>query len=1066
MKWRYYQLSFYLNAQHRILLKNNSSASQVHPHTWELNFQIVKKRKELILFHIIENIIERFLKQLEGQYLNDLCYFRNINPTTENIAEVIFLEVNKILKKEFIQISKLTVVENASRSYVIEDKKVNFSGFSPNLKKEDSLDIQTKKKINDFGSKDSDNDLLESSDSEKNTSQLIEKMSNEIRDQVLKKIRSTDMKKEVKEKTEESIDNEQVVSVEEEIPQSGISKFDSVKKSFDSLRKSKKKDRGNRRQYINSKKRKEQYIIIFLFYIIISLGLYFIMTRNGVYPWGSDTWGHLFKGHIMYKHLLKGDIYPLFTKYWYNGIQPFRYWAPVPYYILAFLEFVFNGNSLFSYYSFIYLVFFIGALPWILFGKHYNRLYLGSILGVIWFIYPDNLRVLFGEGNLPRVVVTVFFPYLLLVMTKYFYSKKYRYLSYVFILMFFITLSHAMIAALTGISMFLYLLIFSLVQKKRANFIQSINLLIAAVLGIVSSGLWLYPALKGGIMSMDSNYNVVMKHLTYYITQSLNPFFRSQIAVSDAYYFGISILVISIIGIIYSKPKVKTGFILVIVLFLGTTKALLPILLKLPMNQLFWMMRFTPMAMAFFTLSLLQWGNLKKKTLFIFLLVLSIEGIFTLNVLEISLEQPRLSEAVEKAMEVTHERIALIDLSVYDADASYYITFNDKKEGISQSFGWAWQGATTGENIVNLNTAYTKGYYIYLFDRALEMGNDTLIISNIYVEELNALDQAAKTVGYHKYYRNSDVTIYTLDTQKSFGVQTEYKYLAIGSDVDNIIFSFPQFKKGNSNDFDDYSLEELKKYDKIYLSRFIFDNEKKMLTTLKKLEKSGVDIYINISTIKKDTFAGYGSLVDVISIPISLENKLPILITEKKRYETDIIISDVSNWRTVSIENLNEIKGRAKYEDSMYTFWGSRYDIDFIGLNLPYYLYKQKDPEILSLLGEIFELTPETQPTRKMVPLTMKVNLNKITIQLEKDIQSPVTIPLAQLQGFYCQKKGDTEHNLIKMQEKRMEIIAIYPYKKIGIGLFIGGIVCFLVFLGIEKHFSRILHKIIGVFNV
>ncbi len=52
--------------------------------------------------------------------------------------------------------------------------------------------------------------------------------------------------------------------------------------------------------------KKHPYILITSLYAIAMVFIYLLMTREGFYPWGSDTWGHLFKGHFLYKEFVKG----------------------------------------------------------------------------------------------------------------------------------------------------------------------------------------------------------------------------------------------------------------------------------------------------------------------------------------------------------------------------------------------------------------------------------------------------------------------------------------------------------------------------------------------------------------------------------------------------------------------------------------------------------------------------------------------------------------------------------------------------------------------------------------
>ncbi len=46
-----------------------------------------------------------------------------------------------------------------------------------------------------------------------------------------------------------------------------------------------------------------------------------------------------------------------------------------------------------------------------------------------------------------------------------------------------------------------------------------------------------------------------------------------------------------------------------------------------------------------------------------------------------------------------------------------FSTYNNQGKELQQTFGWAWQGATTADNIVWINTALTEEYYGYMFDR-------------------------------------------------------------------------------------------------------------------------------------------------------------------------------------------------------------------------------------------------------------------------------------------------------------------------------------------------------------
>ncbi len=109
-----------------------------------------------------------------------------------------------------------------------------------------------------------------------------------------------------------------------------------------------------------------------------------------------------------------------------------------------------------------------------------------------------------------------------------------------------------------------------------------------------------------------------------------------------------------------------------LLIFLGTTKTALPLLKKLPMSQLFWMMRFTSMAMATFLIGLLDWDRVKKNILHICLVIVLIEGLYTFNVIHVSQPAPRIAQDLSIAVELADQRIAMLDQSTYDSDPSYF----------------------------------------------------------------------------------------------------------------------------------------------------------------------------------------------------------------------------------------------------------------------------------------------------------------------------------------------------------------------------------------------------------
>ena len=105
-----------------------------------------------------------------------------------------------------------------------------------------------------------------------------------------------------------------------------------------------------------------------------------------------------------------------------------------------------------------------------------------------------------------------------------------------------------------------------------------------------------------------------------------------------------------------------------------------------------------------------------------------------------------------QAKELTKQRMALFDLSSYGAFAAYMISAVEPSK--DYTFGWAWQGAATAVNIVQLNSAYAEGNFYYLFDRCLLMGNDTVLLRIALLprqeKDIPAVSEAAEKSGYSR----------------------------------------------------------------------------------------------------------------------------------------------------------------------------------------------------------------------------------------------------------------------------------------------------------------------------
>jgi len=97
--------------------------AQIHGHNWDV--EVFVRCSELdeigigIDFRDIKQIVNEVLEDLDHSNLNDLPAFKDMNPTSENIARFLYKKISKKLNTDEVKVSRVTVSEtpNAGASY-------------------------------------------------------------------------------------------------------------------------------------------------------------------------------------------------------------------------------------------------------------------------------------------------------------------------------------------------------------------------------------------------------------------------------------------------------------------------------------------------------------------------------------------------------------------------------------------------------------------------------------------------------------------------------------------------------------------------------------------------------------------------------------------------------------------------------------------------------------------------------------------------------------------------------------------------------------------------------------
>lgn len=817
------------------------------------------------------------------------------------------------------------------------------------------------------------------------------------------------------------------------------------------MKKSETHSKGLKVNILEKFKKSKKAIFIVSLIILIIAGLITVININkpGEYPWGSNTFGHLYKGNILYDAFKEGNLFINFNSNWYNGVQTFRYGEPIVYYLLAIINLV-TGDILKSFNVFLLINFIGGGLGFLCWGYYKDRQKLGLFLGILWFFAPNNLRVLFSEGNLPLALINAMLPTLILLFYKaQKENKKLNYLSLALIVLI-MSLTQVTVTIMIVGAMIIYSLIKS-VQNRKIH--KSVILSGISLLGIFCSSFWTIPLITSGALKNNPIETAQLLDVkSSYLSQSLNPFLRfSNI---ELFYVGMSFIIVSVLGWLftYKKKGEKTLFVAGIAIILCTDKFLIPVIKEIPFNNFIIISNITSLALVMIFIALLFWSGLRKSVLIVMCFFLSLDCMLSFEGLGHNREFPKeLKSSIDMSSDLATQRIGVLDAAEYGAFPSYYISYcksNTKK----QMFGWAWKGAETSSNIVAINTALEGNFFTTMFDRSLELGTDTLIIKKSFIKDENLLELSANEVGYVKKYEDDNSIIYKYPFDEGFGTIPQYEGLAIGAYANNIIYNFPKFNVGTSDYIDDYKIEELQGYKAIFLTGFKYKNKSEAKRIIEELSRNGIKVVIDVTGMKEEEFMG------ITPKAINLKGDYGDFYYKNERYN----ISKFPNEN--EIFRCNYLSGGEEKQEESYTQIDSQVlnyirqyndNVSFIGLNIPYYATLTKDKTAIKVLEDAFTIKAGLPPDREVVRVSIDVENDKI-IKISSDKPNVVT-SLAAIDTFKS-NSGTYERydNLVKINDKEVVIEIGFPNMLPGIFISIISFISLLYLsILIKKYYKK-----------
>ena len=98
----------------------------LHGHNWKIEVYVTGENLDeagvLIDFGIVKKHVAQIMSLLDHKFLNDLDFFRNDQPSSENIAGVIARELQKRIDDPAVRVGRVAAweSENACATYVVE----------------------------------------------------------------------------------------------------------------------------------------------------------------------------------------------------------------------------------------------------------------------------------------------------------------------------------------------------------------------------------------------------------------------------------------------------------------------------------------------------------------------------------------------------------------------------------------------------------------------------------------------------------------------------------------------------------------------------------------------------------------------------------------------------------------------------------------------------------------------------------------------------------------------------------------------------------------------------------
>lgn len=790
-------------------------------------------------------------------------------------------------------------------------------------------------------------------------------------------------------------------------------------------------------------------VLMPLVYLVLAVVLVAAVAVNGVYPSGAHAMFHLYRGDTILRSVQEGVLLPYYDTMWFNGTELLRFTPPLSGCLLALCQALALGNALHGYLLFLGLLFYAGAIQWLTIGIRMERPGLGALLGAVWFFLPYHLCMLFVEGDLAWCMGAAMLPGFFYRVERCLQRQSGGAVLGVSLNMLLLVMTHIGLAAMTALCLLVLLAVRGAGLRQTQGFG---TLLLAVLAGFLLGGIWIVPYLSSGIMGLD--YSEAMAATFQDLAQTLNVRRYIEMGCSTVY-FGLALFILlcftSVFGRRASLPEAWTAVILVLL----TTSVSYTVVHIIPGNgylRMFWVF---PAAAALGFLAFLSWDTLRRPALLLLCCLLAADIFPSLPLItgggmaqipaEERLEATMTAALLDKAQSVTAQRLAILDEGNLSSEGIFLATAWG--EPVPVSGGDERIYASARDRLNRISRALSEGGYLYVFDRCMEMGCDTILIQGALIPqrdwEEGTVDAAAARLGYTLTDTNGAYYLYHVQTGSSWGTVSQYPAIGIGSTAYYTSLFYPAMEETIDPNLDHYTFEQLSGYELLLLSGFTYDDRDTAEELILALSQAGVRVVIEADGIPESRTSNDRRFLGAICNDIEFSNGYPELDTIEGILNTDLFPREYAKWETVYTEGLDQVWGTLFDNDVELPFYGTvkNENIVVVGLNLSFYYALTQDPSVGRLLTHAMRMPDTRLPARRTVPLDLVYRPCGMDVTTREDY---VNTTLAWHDFFQSEQALENHNYLVRVRSGTTRIQLVYPCLPAGAAASGAGLVLML----------------------